>query len=235
MSLTVANIAAQSEKTKAAHLPALVCESILSGTANKAYLRNQEIFIEGDAKQNVYQVESGAVCLYRTMADGRRQIFDFAFAGDIIGLGASGVHSCSAQAIGTAMLKSIPLSRLYRLATEDSRFALDLYRAVSAQLDATRDLLLSLGQQSAIERVAIFLLTLSKRNAANGKNANLLSIPMTRSDIADLLGTTIETVSRSLSKLRQERLIEIIRGSLIQVINMEGLKSAAGQAEATFH
>ncbi|MGA7327206.1 MAG: hypothetical protein WBX25_22650 [Rhodomicrobium sp.] len=61
MSLTVANVAAQSEKTKPAHVPALICESILSGTANKAYLRNQEIFSEGDAKQNVYQVESGAV------------------------------------------------------------------------------------------------------------------------------------------------------------------------------
>lgn len=76
---------------------------------------------------------------------------------------------------------------------------------------------------------AIFLLTLSQRNARNGKNPNLLNIPMTRCDIADLLGRTIETVSRSFTKLRQQRLIEIIRGSNIQIIDMEGLKEVAGQ------
>jgi CRP/FNR family transcriptional regulator len=193
------------------------------------YLPKQDIFFEGDAKQYIYRVESGAVCLYKTMADGRRQIFDFAFPGDLIGLGASSTYSSSAQAIGSASLKSIPLARLYQLAAKDAGFALGLYGAVSAQLDATRELLLTLGQQCAIERVAIFLLTLSQRSARQGKNPNLLSIPMTRSDIADLLGTTIETVSRSLTKLRQQRLIQIVPGSIIQILNMDGLKALAGQ------
>jgi CRP/FNR family transcriptional regulator len=163
------------------------------------------------------------------MPDGRRQIFDFGFPGDLIGLGASAVHSCGAQAIGSVQLKSIPLSRLYELASKDPGLAFGLYGAISSELEATRDLLLTLGQRDATERVAAFLLTLSQRNVRAGKNPSLLTIPMTRSDIGDLLGTTIETVSRCLTKLRQQKLIEIIRGSLIQILNMDGLKTVAGQ------
>jgi CRP/FNR family transcriptional regulator, anaerobic regulatory protein len=229
MSLAVAVTSQYSDKPKFGQVAPLNCESILSGTAIKVYLPKQDIFFEGDAKQSIYRIESGAVCLYKTMADGRRQIFDFAFPGDLIGLGASHSYSCSAQAIGSASLKSIPLARVYQLAARDPGFALELYEAVSTQLEATRELLMTLGQQSAIERVSIFILRLSQRNAKNGKNPNLLNIPMTRSDIADLLGTTIETVSRSLTKLRQEKVIDIIRNSLIQIIDMDGLKALAGQ------
>jgi CRP/FNR family transcriptional regulator len=163
------------------------------------------------------------------MSNGRRQIFDFAFPGDLIGLGASAFYSCGAQAIGSVQLKSIPLSRLYELASRDPGLALGLYHAISSELEATRDLLLTLGQRDATERVAVFLLTLSQRNVRAGKNPCLLAIPMTRSDIGDLLGTTIETVSRCLTRLRQQKLIDVIRGSLIQIIDMDGLKAVAGQ------
>jgi CRP/FNR family transcriptional regulator len=121
------------------------------------------------------------------------------------------------------------LSKLYEVAAKDSGFAFSLYHAISSELEATRDLLLTLGQRDATERVAIFLLTLSQRNVRAGKNPCLLTIPMTRSDIGDLLGTTIETVSRSLTKIRQQKLIDVIRGSLIQIIDMDGLKALAGQ------
>jgi CRP/FNR family transcriptional regulator len=126
-------------------------------------------------------------------------------------------------------LRSIPLSKLYELASKEPGFALGLYDAISSELEATRDLLLTVGKRDATERVAVFLMTLSQRNVRAGKKAYLLTIPMTRSDIADLLGITIETVSRSLTKLRQEKLIDIIRGSIIQIIDMDGLKALAGE------
>jgi CRP/FNR family transcriptional regulator len=229
MILAVAVTGEYSDEPKFSRVAPLSCEGILSGTPVKVYLPKQDIFFEGDTKQSIYRIESGAVCLYKTTADGRRQIFDFAFPGDLIGLGASNTYSCSAQAIGSASLKSIPLARVYQLAAKDSGFALGLYDAVSAQLDATRDLLMTLGQQSAIERVAIFLLTLSERSARQGKSPDLLNIPMTRSDIADLLGTTIETVSRSLTKLRQQKLIQIVPRAIIQILDIDGLKALAGQ------
>ncbi|MGA7328686.1 MAG: helix-turn-helix domain-containing protein [Rhodomicrobium sp.] len=207
----------------------LIYESVLSGAMSRSYTPKQDIFCEGDPRRSVYRVESGAVCLYKCMADGKRQIFDFAFPADLIGLGASNTHSCGAQAIGPSQLKAVPLTKLYELASRDPGFALGLYQAVSQELESTRDLLLTIAQLDSLERVAIFLLTLSQGNARAGKNPRLLTIPMTRSDIGDLLGTTIETVSRSLTRLRQEKLIDIIRGSLIQIIDMEGLKALAGQ------
>jgi CRP/FNR family transcriptional regulator len=219
-----------SEKPK---LGGLVCQSILSGVVSRSYAPKQDVFYEGDPRRNVYQIESGAVCLYKSMPDGRRQIFDFAFPGDLIGLGAPAVYSCGAQTIGSVQLKSMPLSRLYELAAKDTELALSLYHAISSELEATRDLLLTLGQRNATERVAVFLLTLSRRNARAGKNPCLLTIPMTRSDIGDLLGTTIETVSRSLTRLRQQKLIDVIRGSIIQIIDPDGLKVRAG--EMSYH
>ncbi len=207
----------------------LICESVLSGAVNKTYAPKQDVFYEGEPKRSVYKIEVGAVSLYKTMADGRRQIFDFAFAGDVIGLGASKAHSCSAQTVGQAQLKSLPVSRLYQLAERDPSFALGLYQAVSSELETTRDLLLTLGQHDSIERVAIFLLTLSQRNSRNGQDPCLLTIPMTRADIADLLGMTIETVSRSLTKLRELELITMIRASTIQIIDLNRLRTLAGR------
>jgi CRP/FNR family transcriptional regulator, anaerobic regulatory protein len=229
MDISIANISLPSDKVKVSQITPLISESVLSSSVSKMYAPKQDIFYEGDTKRSVYQIEAGAVCLYKTLANGRRQIFDFAFPGDVIGLGASDVYSCSAQAVGQATLKLVPLPKLYQLAAHDPNFALGLYRAVSFELEATRDLLLTMGQQNSLERVAIFLLSLSHRNMRSGKNPRLLTIPMTRSDIADLLGMTIETVSRSLTKLRQQRAIEIIRGSIIQIIDLESLKALAGQ------
>jgi CRP/FNR family transcriptional regulator len=229
MTPAVAFTSQYTDKPKFGEVGPLIGQTILTGVMSRSYAPKQDIFYEGDPRRSVYQIETGAVSLYKCMPDGRRQIFDFAFPGDLIALGASAVHSCGAQAIGSVKLKSIPLPRLYELASKDPDFALVLYHAISSELEATRDLLLTLGQRDATERVAVFLLTLSQRNVRAGKNPCLLSIPMTRSDIGDLLGTTIETVSRCLTKLRHQMLIHVIRGSLIQILDMDGLKALAGQ------
>ena len=161
------------------------------------------------------------------MADGKRQIFDFAFPGDVIGLGASETYSYCAQTIGAAKLKSMPLSSLYERAIRDPAFGIVLYKAVSKELDATRDLMMTLGQLGALKRVATFLLILAKRNAFAGEDPCILQLPMTRSDIADLLGLTIETVSRSLTNLRRRNLIEIIQSSRIRILDIERLRNLA--------
>jgi CRP/FNR family transcriptional regulator len=229
MTLAVAVTSQYGDKPTFGGVAPLICQSLLPGVMSRSYAPKQDVFYEGDPRRSVYQIEAGAVCLYKSLRDGRRQIFDFAFPGDLIGLGAPAVYSCGAQAIGSAQLKSIPLPRLYELASRDPGLALGLYQAISSELEATRDLLLTLGQRDATERVAVFLLTLSQRNVRAGKNPCLLTVPMTRSDIGDLLGTTIETVSRCLTRLRQRKLIGIIRGSIIQILDMDGLKALAGQ------
>jgi CRP/FNR family transcriptional regulator, anaerobic regulatory protein len=193
----------------------------------KTYGKRHDVFIQGDKKHSVYQVETGLVCLYAIMADGKRQIFDFAFPGDIIGLGASETYSYCAQTIGAVRLRSMPLSSLYERAIRDPAFGIVLYKAISRELDATRDLMMTLGQLGALKRVATFLLILAKRNALAGEENCVLQLPMTRSDIADLLGLTIETVSRSLTSLRRRNLIEIVQNSRIRILDMERLRNLA--------
>jgi CRP-like cAMP-binding protein len=204
--------------------------AILGGDAIvRTYGKRHDVFVQGDRKRSVYQVVSGMVCLYTILSDGKRQIFDFALPGDIIGLGASETYTCCAQTIGEARLKCLPLASIYERAAQNPMFGIALYRAISRELDATRDLLLTLGQLGALERVATFLLVIAKRSAQSGnKPSNVLQLPMTRSDIADLLGLTIETISRSLTRLRQRNLIKIIHNSEIRILDIEQLRDLAG-------
>src|SRR5215813_13122452 len=109
MTLAVAVTSQYSDKPKFGGVAPLICQSIISGVTSKSYAPKQDVFSEGDPRRSVYQIESGSVCLYKGMPDGRRQIFDFAFPGDLIGLGASANYSCGAQAIDSVQLKSIPL------------------------------------------------------------------------------------------------------------------------------
>jgi CRP/FNR family transcriptional regulator len=170
----------------------------------------EHVFCEGDARDYVFRVEEGVVAVYKTLPDGRRQIIDFAYPGDLIGLGVLDEHVLSAQATSSAKVRCLSASALERMAGSDAGLALKLYKSVCQELAATRSLLVTVGQRSAIERVAAFLVALHRRTAADGSLT--VTLAMRRSDIADLLGLTIETVSRTLTKLRQMGYIEIEQG-----------------------
>jgi CRP/FNR family transcriptional regulator len=170
----------------------------------------EHVFCEGDNRTHVFRVEEGVVAIYKTLPDGRRQIIDFAYPGDLIGLGVLDEHVLSAQATCPAKVRSLSAAALERMAEADAGLALKLYKSVCQELAATRNLLVSVGQRSAMERVAAFLLGLHRRTAA--REASTVTLAMRRSDIADLLGLTIETVSRTLTKLREMGVIDIEQG-----------------------
>ena len=184
----------------------------------------EHVFTTGDARSHVYRVESGAVCLYKIMGDGRRQVLDFAYAGDFIGLGFQGEYTFNAQALEPSRLKCLPVATLSRMVDRDPRLGMKLYEAMSRELSATQEHLFTVGQRSAVERVACFLLSLSRRNARHGQNAETLVLPMTRSDIADFLGLTIETVSRTLTKFRSAKIIDLEQCTLLRLINIDKLE-----------
>jgi CRP/FNR family transcriptional regulator len=189
------------------------------------------LFTEGDAKTHVYKVATGAVCLYRVLSDGRRQIIEFALEGDVIGLGSATVEACNAQAIVSTGLRCLPLGVLLRAAKQDAKVALRLYEAISRELAAAREHLLCIGQRGACERLATFLVILSRRNEARGCDPGIVRLPMTRVDIADFLGITIETVSRTFSKMKRQGLIEIDHVTNIRLRNTgELLRLAVGDA-----
>lgn len=187
----------------------------------------EHLFCEGDRAAHVYLVEAGHVCIYRMMPDGRRQVIDFAYPGDVIGLGALGTHATNAQATIKTWVRSIPVATLHTVAASDAKLGRKLYEALSQELLAAREHLFTVSQCTASERVATFLLALSRRNGRRGENPAEIVLPMTRNDIADFLGLTIETVSRTFSRFRADRLIAIEHCILVTLIDAEGLAAVA--------
>ena len=191
----------------------------------------QSVFVEGDPTTHVFRIETGAVALYKVLADGRRQIVGFAYPGDLIGLGEQGQHVMNAQAIQPTRLRCVPMATLYRSAARDPALGLKLYEAVARELAAVRDLMLTTGQRSATERVASFLLAFSRRAERSGQDPLDFELPMTRADIGDFLGLTIETVSRTFTKLRSLRLIELPQSNRVRLIRVDQLEALAAGAD----
>ena len=197
----------------------------------KASLRRVEakelVFAEGDPTTHLFRVETGAIALYKILTDGRRQIVGFAYPGDLIGLGAQGEHVMNAQAIKPTRLRCLPIATLHHSASKDPTLGFKLYEALARELAATRDLMLTTGQRSATERVVSFLLAFARRNERNGKDPSDFELPMTRADIGDFLGLTIETVSRTFSKLKTLGLIELPHSNHVKLMDLDELESLA--------
>jgi CRP/FNR family transcriptional regulator len=185
------------------------------------------VFMEGDVVNQIHRIEVGAVSLYRLLPDGRRQILGFAYPGDIIGLGIQREYIMNAQALKPTKLRSMSLAALHRIAAQDPELSFTLYQTVANELTATRDLLMTTGHRSACERVAAFLLTLSQRNGRKGEAAHVIDLPMTRLDIADFLGLTVETVSRTITKMKTRGLIDLPQCARIHLRDIGALRALA--------
>lgn len=172
--------------------------------APMSFARNAEIYGEGEPADYLYKVVSGTVRTYKVLADGRRQIGAFYMRGDVFGLETCDEHTFSAEAISDAKVLVIKRSTLVALAERDNEVARQLWALTGLELSRVQEHILLL-IKTAQERVAGFLLEMADR-ASNG---NSLELPMSRQDIADYLGLTIETVSRTLTTLENAAAIEL--------------------------
>jgi CRP/FNR family transcriptional regulator, nitrogen fixation regulation protein len=169
--------------------------------ASKAYyLKDNQIFLEGEPADKVYQVIRGAVRSYRVLAGDRRQILAFHLPGDIFGLDNGPNYRFTTDAVVDTAVRVVRRQSLEYVAATDFRVTSSLLSTIAKQLTEAEDHLMLLGRQSALERVVTFLLDMEKRMATSGT----IGLPMGRRDIADYLGITLETVSRALSDLRKE-------------------------------
>jgi CRP/FNR family transcriptional regulator len=175
----------------------------LAAASSRKLSPKEHVFCEGDAREHVFRVEDGVIAIYKTLPDGRRQIIDFAYPGDLIGLGVLDEHMLSAQATSAARVRCLSAAALERMAETDAGLALKLYKSVCHELAATRSLLVTVGQRSAIERVAAFLVTLHRRTAING--SMIVQLAMRRSDIADLLRQSARSAAPQRSRQRVVR------------------------------
>jgi CRP/FNR family transcriptional regulator, nitrogen fixation regulation protein len=198
-------------------------ESLRLMGATMSYPRNTEIFGENEPADYVYKIVSGSVRTYNILSDGRRQIGGFYMPGDIFGIEFDGEHSSAAEAISDAKVLVIKRSALDALAGRDASVARELFALTARELRRVQDRILLL-IKSAQERVAGFLLEMAKR--ASGGNA--IDLPMSRQDIADYLGLTIETVSRTLTSLETAATIDVPTSRRIVLRNRSALSRMNG-------
>ena len=217
---------AKSSTGHAARAPSSFDQGLMDG-ATRIFKRKEHVFFEGDAARHIYKLEAGHVCAYRLLADGRRQVLHFAFPGDFIGLGAGDKHTMNAQASEKTRLRCVATSRLREIVNKNPALGFELYEALAHELRASQELLLSVSHRNAQERIAGFLLALSQRNARRGENARTIVLAMSRLDIADFLGLTIETVSRTLSKLRSQEIIALEQCIVVTLKDPKRLKAIA--------
>jgi CRP-like cAMP-binding protein len=172
--------------------------------ATMAYPRDTEIFGENEPADYLYKVLSGAVRTYKILTDGRRQVSGFYLPGDIFGLEFADEHTLSAEAISDAKVLVVERSAVSALAGRDPSVAQQLFTLTGRELRRVQDRILLL-IKNARERVASFLLEMAERASEN----NTIELPMSRQDIADYLGLTIETVCRTLTALETASAIEV--------------------------
>lgn len=200
----------------------------LSGTmemmgAAMPYARNTEIYGENEPAEYLYKVVSGAVRTYKVLADGRRQIGAFYLPGDIFGLEAGEDHTFSAEAIADSRVLVIKRSALMALAQRDNDVARQLWTETGRELRRVQDHILLL-IKTAKERVVAFLLEMAKRST----KSDHVDLPMSRQDIADYLGLTIETVSRTLTDLENAAAIELPTSRRVVLRNRAALGRLCG-------
>jgi CRP-like cAMP-binding protein len=172
------------------------------------FARNSEIYGENEPAEYLYKVISGTVRTYKVLNDGRRQIGAFYLPGDMFGLENAADHTFSAEAITPCRVMVIRRSTIAALAARDSSVAQQLLAMTGRELARAQDHLMLL-VKTAQERVAGFLLEMAGRAQTGGPARNEIELPMTRQDIADYLGLTIETVSRTLTQLENSAAIAL--------------------------
>ncbi|HYH39885.1 MAG TPA: helix-turn-helix domain-containing protein [Azospirillum sp.] len=198
------------------------------GAETVALEKDEVLFYEGDEARSVYRVVEGMVRISIMLADGRRHIVDFLQPGDMVGLSAGEEYAHTAEAVGAAKLVRMPRSRLEAAMDQRPALARKLLTRMQADLVAAHERLLLLGRKSVAERLASLLLLLRDRQPeAAGEAPQRVALPMGRTDIADYLGLTIETVSRTFTKLRSSGLIRLVDTYTVEILDPERLDEIA--------
>ncbi|MDO9223057.1 MAG: helix-turn-helix domain-containing protein [Caulobacter sp.] len=200
--------------------PTAALDAIMQLGARETYRKDEEIYGQAEPVQRIYRVISGAVRTTRLLNDGRRQVGEFYFPGDVFGLETGPDHRFSAEALSDSVVMSVKRTVL-RSTDAAADFERMIWEATARELDRAQDHVLMLGRKTASERVASFLRGVVERTGGLG------DLPMTRQDMADYLGLTIETVSRMLSQLQATSVVEFDALRHFRIRNPQALERLA--------
>ena len=176
----------------------------------KKYTDKENIFLQNDPSTHLFNITEGNVKIYQLLDDGRIQIIGFLYPGDFFGTYKNNKYNYSAEAIGDLRTCVFDQKVLDKYMDQNPVLAKELINQTSFELTLAQDRMTVMGRLNAIEKIANFLINISNQRKRIGWPSNPISLPMTRQDIADYLGLTIETVSRELSKLKSSNIIKFI-------------------------
>ncbi len=174
----------------------------------------ETVFAQGELTESFYNLREGVMRLYKLLPDGRRQIVGFALPGDFLGMATSARHGISADAVGPVAVCRFSRSSFARFIEDKPHLLRRVNELLVRELSQAQDHTVLLGRRLAEEKVASFLIGWRDRLARLGEATNRVPLPMGRQDVADFLGLTIETVSRTFTKLERDGLIEILPGGI---------------------
>lgn len=195
---------------------------------SKPLQKGQHLYREGDDFQSVFAVRSGTLKAYKTTDDGREQVTGFYFPGEIVGMDgiSKNTHASSAKALETAAVCEIPFSSLERLSTLVPSLQRHFFQLMSREITEDQQLITLLSKNSADERVAALLLSISTRNANRKLSATQFRLPMSRVDIGNYLGLTVETVSRVFSRMQKMNFLRVDNKE-IEILDIDGVRNMA--------
>ena len=188
--------------------------------------RGQTLYRQGDEALHLYEVHSGLLRLSRVLANGARQVIGFALPGDIVGFPRGTVHTTDCDVLVAGQVTSLSALAL-SCSARDPELHRRLVRAAVQEIGTLQDHIMILARNSARERVASFLLAMARRVRPAGRPAARIALPMRRSDIADHLGLTVETVCRTLTRMRKAGIIALDGAYVVVILDRAGLEEAA--------
>jgi CRP/FNR family transcriptional regulator, anaerobic regulatory protein len=203
---------------------------------SKPLHRGDYLFRSGEGFRSLYVVKTGSVKTYAPSEEGGEQVLGFHLPGEVIGLDAidTEVHACSARVLETSAICELPFSRLEELSTTIPSLQHALYRLLSKEISHDTEMLLLLGKKNAEERLAAFLINMSKRLHRRGLSATDFHLSMSRHEIGNYLGLAVETVSRLFTRFQEEGLLKVDRKH-VQLLDLAGIEAVLGQVVLDGH
>ncbi|PZU84083.1 MAG: nitrogen fixation protein FixK [Chelatococcus sp.] len=191
------------------------------------FAARDSLFTQGQEAHHLFNITSGVVRLYKLLPDGRRQILGFGLPGDFLGLSMRDVFGFSADAVGDVKACSFQRGAYIALVESKPHLLRRLHDFATYELTLAQEQMMLLGRRNAEEKIVCFLLSMQQRWARVGKYSVTVELPMSRQDIADFLGLTIETVSRTLTRLAREKTILIVPDG-VRLMNADRMAALAG-------
>ncbi len=181
----------------------------------------RSLFIEGDEAEHVFEVTDGVLRIFKIIADGRRIITGFLFAGNILGISIRNRYIYSAEAVSSATLRRVTCRHFEKAVGNNQILRPEMFALVSDEMAVAQQQMVLLSCKSAEERLCTFLMTFLERKARRGEWEKTIELPMCRQDVADYLGLTIETVSRTFTKLINRGVLRIENAGARQTIMID--------------